>query len=357
MIIGLDLGDKYSHWALMTRESEEVQAEGRVATARRALKKVFGKWEPARIAVEVGTHSPWVKRVLESCGHEVLVANARKVRMIYTNEQKNDKVDAEMLARVARMDPNLLAPIEHRGEQAQADLAVLRSRDELVKARTALVNHVRNVVKSFGERLPKCDAHGFHRKVADLLPEPLRPALEPVVQAIEQFSKQIEGYDRQIKQLCEQAYPETLVLQEIKGVGPVTALAYVLTLEEPSRFPKGREVGTYLGLTPRRDQSGEQDPQLRITKAGNSFVRRLLVGAAQYILGNLNNQDSELRQWGLRLCGPKGENGKYNKRLKKRAVVAVARKLAVLLHRLWSTGEIFDPFYQRNLCADGDAST
>lgn len=346
--MGMDLGDEYCEWALMIEESDEIQEEGRVRTTEQALRSKFAGLAPMRIAMEAGTHSPWISRLLSACGHEVIVGNPRKLRMIYENEQKEDKVDARMLARIARLDVKLLAPVQHRGEQAQADLAVLHARDALVKTRTQLINHVRSVVKSFGQRLKSCSSASFHRQIdAQVLPEALRPALSPLLAMIGQVTETIHAYDRRIESLCQDEYAETELLRQVPGVGPQTSLAFILTLESPERFVKSRDVGSHLGLTPRRDQSGRHDPQLGITKAGNAYLRRLLVGCAQYILGNLNTQDSELRQWGLRLAGPVNKQGKHNQRLKKRAVVAVARKLAVLLHSLWANGTIYEPFYQR----------
>jgi transposase len=156
MTAGLDLGDKYGHLCLIETESGEVIEEGRLRTTPEAIRRRFDSEQPLRIAIEVGTHSPWVSRLLEECGHQVLVANARKLHLIYANKRKSDKLDAENLARLARVDPKLLYPLEHRSEQSQAHLALLHSREVLVRSRTQLINHVRGTVKSFGHRLPKC---------------------------------------------------------------------------------------------------------------------------------------------------------------------------------------------------------
>ena len=276
--------------------------------------------------------------MLTELGHDVLVANARKLRAIYDNPRKGDRADAEILARLARLDPELLSPIHHRSPQAQSDLAVLHSRDALIRSRTLLVNHVRSIVKSTGARLPSCTANYFASKVGPLIPEALQPALLPILETIATLTQQIREYDKLIEQLCMDKYPETKLLRKISGIGPITALAYVLVLEDPKRFTKSRDVGPAIGLVPRRDQSGGHDPQLRITKTGNAFLRRLLVSSAQYILGPFG-PDCDLRHWDLKLAERGGKNAK------KRAVVAVARKLAVLLHHLWKTGEIYDPFY------------
>jgi transposase len=335
--IGLDLGDKYSYLTILDQDAQVIE-ESRLPTSKSALKSKFSNLPSCKIAMEVGAQSRWVSDLLRELGHEVLVANARKLRAIYANPRKDDRTDAETLARLARLDPNLLSPIHHRSPQAQADLAVLRSRDALVRSRTLLINHVRGIVKSFGDRLPSCSANYFATKVAPSIPEPLQPALMPILVTIASLSQQIRAYDRQIEALCENKYPETKLLRKISGVGPLTALAYTLTLEDPQRFPKSRDVGPAVGLVPRRDQSGDHDPQLRITKTGNTFLRRLLVSSAQYILGPFG-PDCDLRRWGLRLAERGGKNAK------KRAVVAVARKLAVLLHHLWKNGEVYDPFY------------
>ena len=154
-IAGLDIGDKYSFLlCLIDTQSGEVIEEGRLRTTPEAFRRRFASEQPMRIAIEAGTHSPWVSRLLEECGHEVLVANARKLRLIYANKRKTDEMDAENLARLARVDPKLLYPLKHRGQECQAHMAIVRSREALVGTRTQLVNHVRGTVKSFGGRLP-----------------------------------------------------------------------------------------------------------------------------------------------------------------------------------------------------------
>lgn len=338
-IVGLDLGDRFSQFCVVSRQGE-VMERGRVATTATAMRKQFERMARARIALEAGTHSPWVSRLLEELGHEVLVANPRKLRMIYDSDSKNDRADAETLARVARMDAKLLGAIRHRKEQTQVDLAVVRSRDALIKARTQLINHVRGVMKSVGSRLPKSSTPSFHKKAtAGGIPELLQSALAPILETLEKISEQIKNYDRQIEQLSREKYPETELLTQVSGIGNLTALTYVLTLEDPNRFGRSRAVGSFLGLRPRQGDSGKQEPQLRITKAGDPLLRRLLVNSAQYLLGHFGT-DCALRRWGLELAKRGGKNAK------KRAAVAVARKLAVLLHRLWSRGEVSDPFYQ-----------
>ena len=190
---GLDLGDKYSYLCLIETESGEVIEEGRLRTTPEAFRRRFASEQPMRIAIEAGTHSPWVSRLLEGCAHEVLVANARKLRLIYANKRKTDEIDAENLARLARLDPKLLYPLKHRGEGSQAHLALIRSRQALVSCRTQLVNHVRGAVKSFGARLPKCPARSFHKRASEHIPEALRPALGPILEQIGSLTRAHQG--------------------------------------------------------------------------------------------------------------------------------------------------------------------
>lgn len=333
--IGLDVGDKASRVLVKDAGGATVHEES-LRTTSAALQRLFSRYPGARVALEVGTHSPWISRLLQGLGFEVIVANARKVRLISHNERKSDRMDAELLARLARVDPALLYPIRHRGATAQADLALLHARDALVRSRTRLINHVRGAVKSLGARLPGCSAPAFARKVDGQLPAELRPALEPLLAEIARLSALIRGYDRQVERLCTQRYPETARLRQVPGVGPITALAYVLTLEDPARFSRSRKVGPYLGLVSRRHDSADSRPQLRISKAGDKFLRRLLVSCAQYILGPFGG-DCDLRRYGDAIAHKGGKNAK------KRAVVAVARKLAVLLHSLWRSGADYEP--------------
>lgn len=335
--VGIDLGDKTSMIHILNQEGEFVE-ETRLPTTSMALEEKFGNCSPMKFAIEVGIHSRWVSRKLKGLGHEVIVANARELRLIYKNPRKSDRVDAAYLSKLVRLDQSLLAPIRHRGEGVQTHLAILRSRDCLVKVRTQLVNHARGMVKSFGARLPKCSTESFAKKARPALPIALRPALEPVLDSIEELNKHIRSYQKEIEHLADEEYPETKTMRQIRGVGALTALAFVLTLEDPGRFASSRDVGPCLGLVPKRDQSGDHDPERHITKTGDAFLRNLLVGSAQYILGPFG-QDSLLRRWGLYLAERGGKNAK------KRAAIAVARKLGVLLHKLWVSGEEYLPFY------------
>lgn len=334
--VGIDLGDRYSEFCALDHNGAVVD-DGRLRTTQVALRRYFSGSSPMLVVIEVGTHSPWVSRLLEDCGHEVIVANARKVRLIYGSDNKTDPVDAESLARLGRLDPKLLAPIRHRGAESQADLAMIRSRDCLVRARTALINHLRGAVKAVGGRLPSSTAPAFPRKAVDHIPVELCDTLKPVLATVDTLSRDIGAADRRIEQLANERYPETKRLRQIAGVGPITSLCFVLTLEDPERFPSSRSVGPYLGLCPRRRDSGAHSPQLRITKSGDAMLRRLLVGSAHYILGPFG-PDCDLRTQGLKLAARGGKNAK------KRAVVAVARRLACMLHSIWVNDTDYEPF-------------
>ena len=331
--IGMDLGDKKHQVCILDKAGKIITAEG-IDNNRATVTKFFKRYRGAVVAMETGTHSRWVSQIAEAEGLEVLVGNARKLRMIWESRQKSDPRDAVMLARIARFDRELLCPIRHRGEQVQMDLEIIRARDLLVGTRTGMINHVRGVVKSMGERLAASSTASFGHKAK--IPEALNEALQPMLETIRELTQKIHAYNLMIKKAADNKYPETEQLRQVGGVGPLTALAYVLTLEEPARFAKSRMVGAYLGLVPRLDQSGQIDKQLRITKHGDGYLRRLLVGSAHYILGPFG-PDCDLRTFGLKLMQRGGKNAK------KRAVVAVARKLAVLLHALWRSGQQYEP--------------
>jgi transposase len=331
--IGLDVSDRYCHVCVLDARGE-VEREDRIRTTPAAVGAWFVRYAHTRVVLEVGPHSPWLSRLLKGHGHEVVVANPRRVRLIAEAERKSDRIDAETLARLGRADPKLLCPIEHRGEAAQQDLALLRVRENLVRSRTKLIQCARGLAKAFGVRLPTSSTPSFAKHVRAGGLEALFPGLDVLLDQCDALTASIRQLDREIERLGRERYPETQRLRQVAGVGPITSLAFVLTIEDPRRFAKSRSVGAYLGLTPRQRDSGDARPELAITRRGDEFMRRLLIEAAHYTLGPFG-PDSQLRRFGLRLLGQGGT------RAKKRAVVAVARKLATLLHRLWVTGEVY----------------
>ena len=333
--IGVDLGDRWSFYCVLD-EAGKIILEQKVATTAEAMKQTFGKIPRSLIALETGTHSPWASRLLTELGQEVLVAHAQTVELITKSNRKDDRRDARTLARLARIDPELLGPVRHRSAQAQIHRTVIRARAELVSARTALVNAARGLVKSYGQRLPKCGTQQVNRELAAGLSTELREVLEPLLQEIESLNERIPEYDERMEKIAQEVYPEVSLLKQVKGVGTQIALTYVLTIEDPYRFEKSREVGCFLGLKPGRRNSGNSEPQKKISQEGDRYLRTMMVQGAHYILGPFG-EDSDLRRWGLKLAERGGKNAK------KRAVVAVARKLAVLLHRLWVSGEVYEP--------------
>ena len=332
LTIGLDLGDRWSFYCVLD-EAGQVILEQRLPTTPEAMKQTFGKIPRSLIALETGTHSPWVSRLLTLLGHEVIVAHAQKVQLITKSNRKDDRHDARTLARLARIDPALLGPVRHRSAKAQLHLTVIRARAELVSARTALVNAARGLVKSYGHRLPKCGTYQVSEKLAEGLSAEF---LVPLFKEIESLNERVKEYDERMEKLAKDVYPEVSLLKQVKGVGTQIALTYVLTIEDPYRFSKSRQVGCFLGLRPGRRNSGESEPQKGISKEGDRYLRTMMVQGAHYILGPFG-EDSDLRRWGQKLAERGGKNAK------KRAVVAVARKLAVLLHRLWVGGEVYEP--------------
>ncbi len=332
--IGMDLGDKISRYCVLGANGERL-SEGSVATTRKAMAQKFSGMRRCRVAMEVGTHSPWLSRWLTSLGFEVIVANARQVQLISASSRKNDRMDAHLLARLARVDPQLLRPIRHRSEQAQADLMTIRIRAALVEARTSLVNAARGFAKAQGDRLPACDADAMGVEKMEALPAEMRERLRPLLEQVESLTEKIQESEAKIEQIARTEYPETELLQQVSGVGTLIALTFVLTVEDRDRFQKSRDVGCYVGLRPKQSESGQSQPQLRITKEGDRYLRTLLVQGAHCILSR-RGPDTDLKRWGLKLAERGGKNAK------KRAIVAVALKLAVLLHRLWVTGEVYD---------------
>ena len=347
LTVGVDLGDRSSCYCVLNEQGEIVQEE-KVATTPKAMRERFAEVPRCRMALETGTHSPWVSRLLSELGHEVIVAHAQRVELIAKSRRKNDRMDARTLARLARIDPQLLSPIQHRSAEAQAHLTVIRARASLVRARTSLINTIRGVTKSTGERLRGCNPRKVGERAQELSPE-LQHALGPVLSEIDSLSDRIREYDERIRSIAESSYPKVELLKQVHGVGTLVALTFMLTLEDPHRFSKSRDAGCYAGLQPGKRDSGDSEPQLHISKEGNKYLRAMLVQSAQHILGPFG-ADSDLRRWGLRLSERGGKNAK------KRAIVAVARKLAVLLHHLWVSGEVYEPLRNNSRMAAAAAA-
>lgn len=329
------MGDRYSHFCILDAAGEIVK-RGPMPSTPPALEKEFGKIPSGRIALETGTHCHWMSEALSQLGHEVIVADAREWKSISGSRRKNDPRDAEQLARLARVDVRLLHPVRMRKRKTQQDRSVLRARDLLVASRTQLICALPGMVKADGSRLAECSPESFPQQVGQSIPEGMRRALGPLLETLDVLNEKIRYYDELVTHIAEEEYPETCLLRQVPGVGPVTALYFRLAIENAQRFQHSRDVGGYLGLVPKQQNSAESAPALRISKAGDEGARRLLVNCAHYIVGPFG-PDSDVRRWGLRLAARGGKNAQ------KRAIVAVARKLAVLLHRLLVTGEVYQP--------------
>ena len=336
-VVGLDLGDHWTSWCRCS-PGGEVESEGRVRTTRAGLSKQFPGEPRCRVALETGSQSLWVARHLRSLGHEVLVLHARSLRMITQSRRKTDRWDARVLAQLAATTkPEVLHTVDVMDEQIQADRAVLLARDLLVRCRTQQISHVRGVCKAWGTPLTAATSKSFPLKVRERLPAALRVALMPILDSILQLTEAIAAYDRQLEELAETRYAESRQLTQVPGVGTLTSLAYLWTIRTPERFSRSRQVGAYVGLAPAARRSGQRDVQMHITKQGSTILRRLLVQCAHHILAR-PGCDGQLRRFGLRLAATGGARGK------KRAVVAVARKLSILLLHLWKTGQAYDPW-------------
>jgi len=335
--LGLDIGDRNIHLCAVDADGNVLERDV-VPTREVQIRRRLSRVGRCKVVLEAGSQSPWLSRTLADMGFEVLVADPRRVQLITKDPRKTDRRDAEMLALLALGPKKLLGEVHHRSEQAQADLAVIKARAALVESRTAHIQLVRAQCKLAGSALPSSATRSFPANVANLVPEHLRPALEPLLETIRGLTASIYAYDKLIEKLCDERYRETALLRQVHGVGPITALCFVLTLERPQRFADSQRVGSWLGLCPKSHASGDSAPQLSISRAGNPELRRLLVQCAHYILGPFG-KPSDLRSFGERLVARGGRASK------KKAVVAVARKLAVLLHRLWSSQAAYDPHY------------
>lgn len=334
--IGFDISDKTLSYCELNALGEVVE-EGELKLTRPVLRKYLSvQAKGARIAMETGLQTAWIREEVEAAGHVAVVGNAREMKAVTGRAHRNDERDAEQIARLARVDPKLMNPVELRRTAEQADLFVIRARAVLVEARTMLTNFARAITKAMGHRLPSGASHCFSARVREAVPPVLEPALTPLLTVLETMSAQIEAYDEQIEQLAEKRYPQTSWLKQVPGIGTLTALTYVLTVGDPARFAHSRDAGAFLGLVPRRRQSGEQDPHLGITKCGDRYLRKLMTQCAHVVMGRYG-KDCSLRRWAL-------AHAKASRSAKKRTVVAVARKLTVLLHRLWSKQEVYRAF-------------
>ena len=338
-MIGIDIGDRTSELCVLS-DTNVVLVRGAVPTDRATIRDMFQQLKPTTVVMETGTHSAWMDRDIRACGHRVLVASARRVAQVLKDKKKNDRRDAQQLALLAAFNEEFLGVVNHRSEQAQLSLGKLKVRDHLIRARTRACNTMRGLVKSHGYRLPKVEPQRMTALAAGALPAEIQELIEPLVKVVETLNGKIEEQDKELARLAQESYPQTKYVEQIHGVGLIVSLAFVLTIDEAERFERSRDVGNYLGLTPAQDQSGESNPELRITRDGDGLMRSLLVNAAQTVMRK-NSPECDLKRHGEKLAGDGG------KIARKKAVVAVARKLGVLMHKLLVSKAPYNP--QHNL--------
>lgn len=331
---GIDLHLKSSEVCVLD-EAGAVTERAHIPTTEKAFRRWFGGREKMRICIEASGLSPWVGRILSELGHEVIVANAQRVRLIAESTLKNDTMDAETLARLVRMDPGLVRPIRHRSEETQRLRGMLRVRRTLVNNRTACLNTARGLLRSFGYRTPGQRPERLARALTTgKVPEALCGLVAPLVVTALELDEKVGALDSEVIE-AGRAFPEVARFQRVPGIGPLVALSYVLCLEDPNRFPSSRDIPSFLGLRPVMRESAERSRFGRITRHGDAEMRRLLVQAAHGCLRS--RQDSDLKRWAEQLAGRIG---------KKKAIVALARKLAVVLHHLWLSGEDYQALRQ-----------
>ena len=337
---GMDVHKKYSRVCELN-EDGDILEEAKFPTTKQALQRRFGNREPMQIVLETGTESAWIAQSLENQGHEVIVAHARRIDLITDNDNKNDRNDAEMLARLGRSDLDLLTETHVRGKGAQRIRAMLKARTGLVQSRTKLANQIRGLVRQAGYTLRSGPPEKLEQIIGESdIPEALLVSVMPLAESVTALTERIDRLSSKLKKIARQI--DTVdQLKEIDGVGWQTALCFVVTIENPGRFSSSKKVGAYFGLVPEVQNSGNEDSDTNhtgsITKNGDSMMRYLLVQAAQAMMRS--KTDSELKQFAKRIEA---------KKTNQIAAVACARKLAVVMHTLWKTGREYEPFYHQN---------
>jgi len=333
--IGIDIGNKLNFICVLNREGKELFV-GSIPNTKEAMLEYFDSIEKSSVVLEVCSHSPWISKLLVSIGHDVFICNPRKLSSVTQNIKKSDEEDCQMLAKLLLTGKHLLSPVHHAKEDAMRDFLLIKSRRSLVKCRTILINNSRGVVKAFGERIsPNLSPDAFHKYAGASLKKETYEKIKDLIVVVGKTTDQILKYEKNINTLIKKKYPAAQLLQTINGVGPLTSLTYVLTIDDPARFEKSRDVGAFLGLVPRRDQSGDKDKQLPITKAGSKLLRSLLLNCANFILSE-KGEDNQIKRFGLKIRGDGTSKSRSNK-----AKVAVARKLSVIMHQLWISNTPF----------------
>lgn len=329
---GIDVHQKETEICILNEEGEVIE-RSRIPTSRKALTAYFDKKARVKLVMEAGGSSQWVSRLIEKQGHEVIVCPPRQIRMIAESTLKSDEIDAEILARLGRIDVGFLGRVTHRSEEVQLLQANLTVRSALVKSRTKWVNTVRGVLRGFGYKVSGGSTGTFHQRCANTdIPEPLMETIRPLLTQLELITEEIERIEEKLNTIAC-GFPEVDHLRCIPGVGLLTALSFVLSIDDPERFRRSRDVSAFFGLRPAVRGSGDVKHYGKITKQGDPEIRRLLVQAAHAMMNT--KKDCHLKQWAAKVAARRGKG---------KATVALARKLAALMHHLWITGEVFRPF-------------
>jgi transposase len=320
--VAIDLHDEYSQICVMN-DSREVLAEAKVPTTRAALSDFFSQRASARVVFEAGPHSLWVSELLTELTHEPMVCHPRRVRLIAESRNKNDRVDAELLARLSLSDLELIKPIQQRSRDTLGERSIVRTRAALVQTQKQLRTMLRGLVKPFGVRLPRAKKKALLEAADTELPPMVRKSVDALLATLATVGEQIRELDKEVERLADQ-HAAAARLQTIPGVGPLVAITFIYAIEDPARFA-AKDVGPYTGLTPsNRSSAGKKLSPKDRARPGDPYLRSLLVQSAWTLLNS--RSQSDLAQWGRGLLDRIGS---------KKAPIAVARKLATLMHHVW----------------------
>jgi len=331
--IGIDLGKRESQIAIITEDGELI--DRRIRTERHRLTEIFGHLPKAKVLVEASTESEWVARCLEELGHEVIVADPNYAPMYSqrTRRVKTDRRDARALAHACKLGAYRSA---HRTSDGRRELrTILAMREALVRTRTAWISRIQPVLRREGYRIRSGNAETFVTRVEELAVfGSLRAAIAPLLQLLKPLTEQIALLDERLAAIAE-ADSLTGRLTTVPGVGPVTAVAFVVTVDDVTRFRDAHQVESYVGLVPSEWSSSETQRRGQITKAGNSRMRWLLVQAAWCVLRRRKKAETAaLRDWADRIAQRRG---------RRIAAVALARRLAGILYALWRDATVYSP--------------
>jgi transposase len=327
---GFDVGKKSSHFCIVN-EKREIQKEGKVRNRKKDLGLVFGSMQPMRIVLEVSCKSFWLADQLKRLGHQPIVVDPGRTKAIGAARIKHDRLDAKILAELCQA--NLLAVVDQPTQEDRFARMPVTVRAGLVRARVQLMNTVRSIADSEGVEIPGSDPMHFTTAVNSVLrtiPKAMVYALQPMVDSIDSLTESISHCDQALLEVAKND-PTMQLLQTCPGVGPISSAAYAQAIRDPRRFTSGRAVGAYLGLVPSLYASGKTYRRGGITKCGNRQARWLLTMAANSLLRC--NKDSAIKRWGIMLTARIG---------RRKAVTAIARKLAAILWAMWRDHRAFE---------------